>query len=344
MGFWNKVQSKVDEIESKGNNSLGEIIDEGVKKTFNVLSGAGAKTHRIPDNVISFMSVSGGAGASTVVANVATTLKGRGYSVLVIDVNILYPSQYSLLGYNIESKEINDIVSFMSGRCTIGEAIRNNKDVSLLSANNRTIMDLISVDKMEKVGELGKAIDILRDYFDVILLDIPNQLTLDIVHTCLYLSDMIYLVWDESLDCIINTEVLKKSMLMVGVNYDSKLRIVLNKRTSVQYPRSIIEQSNIELVSVIPFEVSVIESGLAGGAYVKVGASFSPNAKVFIDCMEQIAEKILVDAGANDGAIEQQAKELASENTDEDDNVETSENNGDNEDITDEHNVDGGVN
>lgn len=300
MSLWDKVQHKVDNLAEKKSSNIGEIVNESVKKTFNILGGTDYNSKRLPDNVISFIGAAGGCGVSTLVANTALTLKEKGYSVLVIDANVTYPSQYNYLGYKLESKNVHDLVSFMNGRCNIGESIRNEKEVSLLFANNRTIMDLISIDKMDKVDSFSKALDVIRDFFDVVLIDVPNALMLDLVHTCLYVSDSIYLVWDEALDCVPNTEILKKNMLMCGISYESKIRLILNKRTSVQYPKVAIEKLGLDLVSVVPFEVSVIDTGLSGKIYVKSGASMSKNASEFVTCIDKICDRILKDAGAFD--------------------------------------------
>lgn len=300
MSLWDRVQHKVDDMAERKSSNISEIVNESVKKTFNILGGTEYSTKRLPDNIVSFIGAAGGTGVSTLVANVATTLKDKGYSVLVIDANILYPSQYNFLGYKLENKNVHDLVSFMNGKCNIGESIRNEKDISLLFANNRTIMDLISIDKMDKVDAFSKSLDVIRDFFDVVLIDVPNALMLDIVHTCLYVSDSIYLVWDEALDCIPNTEILKKNMLMCGVSYDTKLKLIINKRTSVQYPKLAVDKLGLDLVSVVPFEVSIIDTGLSGGVYVKSGASMSKNASEFVSCVDRICDRILTDAGAFD--------------------------------------------
>lgn len=318
MSLWDKVQDKVDKFADSNSGNFNKIVDDSVKKTFKILAGKENKSTRIPDNIISFIGAAGGVGTSTVVANVATQLKGMGYSVLVIDANISYPIQYNYLGYSLQSKNKYDIVSFMNGKCNIGESINNDKDISLLYGSNRTIMDLISADKAERVEEFGKAVELLRDFFDFILIDVPNMMMLDIVHTCLYISDKIYLVWDENISCIPNTEILKKNMLMCGVNYESKLRLILNKRTSIQYPRVAIDKLELDLVTVLPFETSVIEAGLAAKVYITGGASLSKNAPVFVDGIKIIAEKLLEDAGARTDVniAEEESEDNTVESTD----------------------------
>lgn len=298
MSFWDKMQDKADKMSSGESNNISQIMDKSVRDVFQVLSGVRNTTKRIPDNVISFIGAAGGTGASTITANVATKLKTMGYSVLVVDANITYPIQYNYLGYKMSNKNKFDIVSFMNGKCNIGESINNEKDISLLTASNRTIMDLISADKSERVEEFGKATEVLRDFFDFILIDVPNALMLDMVHTCLYISDKVYIVWDENISCIPNTEILKKNMMMCGISYESKLKLILNKRTSIQYPRVAVDRSGIDMVAVLPFETSVIESGLAANAYITGGASLSKNAPKFVEGITTITEQILSDSGA----------------------------------------------
>lgn len=306
MGIFSKAKNKVIEDINKRvergesedtTNSVSELLDTGMKETFRVLSGSTTKKKlRIPDNIVAFIGAAGGVGTSTIVANTALQLVRGGYSVLVMDCNLEYPVQHSYLGYR-QTDIKKDLCSFLYGECTMGEAIQNKKEVHLLCARNRTLMDFINLDNADRAKELEVAIQRLRDLYDVILLDVPNQLASELINIVMYKADKIHIVWDENIACIGNTERLKTNLTISGIETENKMDVIFNQRSSIPYTKYPLDKLELEVIATLPFDSSVRECALRGGIYLRDGFTSNRNAKVFTDNIKAIAYKVLVQGG-----------------------------------------------
>lgn len=281
-------------VEKYRNQSAADIVDELADKAIQTLSGDGTDTkrRRVMDNLVAFIGASGGVGTSTIVANVAVAAKKRGLNVLVVDTNIQYPSMHYFFGIKQEM-ERKDLASFVLGKNNIGDSLVEANGISILCANNRTLVDSVNCDSPKCSENLFRVIEQVRELFDLILLDCSNRLDLDIVNTALYKADSIYIVWDESLACVSNTDRIRRNMDLTGIESNHKMRLVLNKRTSIHYSKYPISQLNLSLVSTLPFDLSVIECGLRGGVFMNGGDSTSKNAIAFASGIVRLTDKIL---------------------------------------------------
>lgn len=274
--------------------SAAELVRETTDSIIKTLAGNGedTKRRRVIDNLVAFVGAAGGVGTSTLVANVAVALKKRGMQVLVIDTHIQYPTMHSFFGIKQEIEK-KDLVSFLLGKNVIGESIENCNGISVMYANNRTLVDAATCDVAKCSDNMFQAIASVRELFDVILFDCGNDLGNDLVNVTLFQADSVYLVWNESLTCISNTDRMRRNMSMTGIEFSHKVRVVLNKRTNIHYSKRPIQELGLELVAVLPFDTSVIESGLRANIFLQHGESLSKNAAAFASGILGLAEKVL---------------------------------------------------
>lgn len=274
--------------------NIGQIIANNTDNLLKELAGSKGKYKpKVIDNVMVFLGAAGGVGTSTLVANLAYTLSTKGLTVLIIDLNIMYPVQHNF--FRIKQRiDKADLVSFLLGRNSIGESIDNTAgNISLMVAHNRTLIDSINCDSEICSKNMEEGLDRLRELFDVILIDCPMDLQHDVVNTVLYKADSIYLVWDENIACIGNTERLRRNMTLSGIEAYNKVRAVMNKRTNIYYSTVPFKKLGIELLAVFPFEKAILECGLNGEIFCKSGASRAETASIFVKEMEKLADKVL---------------------------------------------------
>lgn len=290
-------------VESTDN--LSQMVSDKADQFISKLSG-GKVGHRqrVIDNLIVLMGAAGGTGTSTIVANLAYTISKKGLSVLVIDMNIKYPAQQIYMGIK-QKAETKDLVSFLQGRNEIGESIQtvrhggmvglggNDSGISVLLSNNRGLMDSINCDSEACSRNLSEAIGRIRPLFDVILVDCPMNIQMDVVNTMAYMADSIYSVWDEGVSCVSNIERLRRNMVASGIEAYNKMRVIFNKRTNIHYSQYPFDKLSIELVGTLPMELAVIESGLNGEIFCRSGASRGENASKFVEEMERIAGRVI---------------------------------------------------
>lgn len=279
----------------EGIKSASDIANETINSILLKLGGGGEnlKRRRVVDNFIAFMGAAGGVGTSTIVANVASVLSRQGMQVLIVDTNIQYPVMQTF--FRIEQRlEKKDLVSFVLGKNVIGESIEQCiGGISVMVANNRNLVDAANCDTAKCSENLFTALDSVRELFDVILFDCGNDLSTDITNMVIFRADSVYLVWDEGISSIANTDRIRRNMYLTGIEANNKVRVVLNKRTNVHYDKYPLKELEVELVSVLPFDTAVIESGLRGDIFVDKGASMSKNAMAFASGIGALAGKVL---------------------------------------------------
>lgn len=273
---------------------FNSITSEKANDLLKQLSGGKVQYRkRVIDNIIVVSSASGGAGASTIVANLAyTAATEHSMRVLVIDLNLLLPTQHMYFGIK-QTISKPDLVGYLLGKNTLGDAIEQGSCASLLFANNRGLMDYINCESDPSVANFEKAIEGLRTLYDLIIIDSPMKVENTICNYAFYLSDQIYFVWDEGIGSIANTEKIRRNMASSGIDAYTKTKVILNKRTGIHYSDYPLKKLNLELVQVIPFEQAVILSSLSSEIFCDKGASRSPNAAYFCGGIQQLTTKVL---------------------------------------------------
>lgn len=284
------------EITNEQIVNLTSVIKEGKKNLSVELSGRNlGREHVIIDHIFSFIGLAGGVGTSTLLANTAAMLKKDGFSVLIIDTNILYPIQHSFfkIKQDAEINDPKDLCAHLSGTCELGEAIRytHNNQIGVMVANNRGFIDLVDLDTKEASRNLDLCLDKLRSLFDFILIDCSNSIQNELVNTALFKSDSIIAVMDENIECLSNYNRMTTAMGSCGIEF-GRIQVVFNKKTSIYYNSSIIDQFGISLLNILPFDLGVIESGLRGEIFCERGESTARTASVFVERIKELSKSI----------------------------------------------------
>lgn len=256
------------------------------------LSGRGnVSVKPIINNLVAFMSSSSGAGASTLVANVARLIEKKGLSVAVVDLNIMFPSQH--LYYKIPQElDRSDLCSLLLGKTDLGESIYYSGNTAVILANNRGIMDYINLDEERYCETIDNALSNLSYQFDMVLVDCPLEITNAIVNTALFKVDNIYMVMDDGVQSIVNLTKIRNALDTFGIGW-GKVRFVMNKRTSNFYNESNLDTAGVKLIEIVPFDLGIITSGLRCELYVEKGIGVSKTSKDVERALDSLAEKIL---------------------------------------------------
>lgn len=293
MGFFDKKIRQIENTQVTERNEISKTASDKITDLVKDLSGAKeANRKRVIDNVIVFTNVSGGTGVSTLVSNVAYTATQKGLKVLLIDLNIEYPVQHTYLGIS-QVVERPDLVSYLLGENKLNECIDNTKTISLLSANNRNLSDMVKCNNKTSIVNFNEMIDRVRQYYDLVLIDSPMRIDNMLHNVLFYRCDAIYTVWDEGIASLINPEKVRRNMALTGIDSFTKMRVILNKRTSVHFSDYPLKKLNMELVEVLPFDIDIIENSLKGQIFCEKGSSSSKNAIEFARKIEDLTSKIL---------------------------------------------------
>lgn len=294
MGLFNwNLKSKINQLEGEEQSNFSKVVSDKATSIISELSGKGQyEKRKLADNVIAFSNSAGGTGASTLITNVAYTLMDKGLKVLLIDLDITRPIIHTFFGIQ-QDLEKTDLVSYLLGQAPLNEAIDTSKPINLLYANNRNLQDEINCNDQAAIINFEALIKKVRQYYDVVLVDCPMRVDTMLCNTMLYEADTIYLVWDEGIGSIINTERLRRNMALSGIDAFTKMKIILNKRTSVHFSDFPIKKLNLELVEVLPFSIEIIDNSLKGQIFCEKGSSPEKNAAEFARKIQVLSDKIL---------------------------------------------------
>jgi MinD-like ATPase involved in chromosome partitioning or flagellar assembly len=274
--------------------NISKVTSDKAVDIIKKLSGADTSVKgTVADNYIVFTNMSGGTGASTVACNVAYEAASQGLKVIIIDLNIMCPMQHTYLGIKQSVTEKADLVSYLLGKTILGDSIDSSHIYSLMYANNRTIADLINCNSDASIQTFNEMITKLRKLYDLVLIDCPMNIDNMLCNNVLYNCDTIYAVWDEGLASISNTDRMRRNMSYCGIDSYTKMKVVLNKRTSIYYNMYPFKKLNLELVEVLPFDMAVIESSVKAQIFCEKASSKSKNAAAFEQGILNLTDKIL---------------------------------------------------
>lgn len=289
MGLFSRNSDNVENI--------GKVISGNATDIIKRLSGKDVQySQKIIDNVVVFSGASGGTGVSTLVSNTAYTAKNRGLKVLLIDLNISYPSQHRFFRCSQELGK-KDLVSYLLGKNPLGESIESVKSMGIMCSYNRSLMDDINCESEIAINNFDDMLTKVRQLYDLVLIDCPMRLEHKLINTAFYICNHIYLVLDEGIGSLSNTEKIRRNMATSGIDAYAKMSVILNKRTNIHFTTYPFEKLNIQLEQILPFDVAIIESSLQAEVFCEKGSSISKNSKDFYTGINEITSIILKNGG-----------------------------------------------
>lgn len=293
MSFLSKKAKQIQNSDQQVEN-LSKVTSDKAVDIIKKLSGVDNNAKgTLVDNYVVMTNVNGGTGVSTITSNVAYIAACQGLKVLVIDLNILRPTQHTFLGIKQSVTEKADLVSYILGRNNLGDSIDSSHIYSVMYANNRNIADVINCNADASIATFNDMINKLRRLYDLILVDCPMDIENTLCNNILYNCDAMYVVWDEGLASIANTDRMRRNMSYCGIDSYTKMRVILNKRTHIHYNMYPFKKLNMELIQILPFDTSIIENSLKAQIFCEKASSNSKNAAVFENSIRELTDKML---------------------------------------------------
>jgi len=201
--------------------------------------------------IIGIVSGKGGVGKTTLVANLALSLKEFGERVAAVDCNITTPHLSFYLGAYDYPLALNDV---LKGDAVITSASYYHNGILIVPAS-QSVEDLVDVD----IARLGERLPALKNLADVILLDSAPSLGREAL-SVLKASDEIIFVTTPLLPAVKDVlkckEVIKKLDLeMVGI----VLNMVRNEKHELK-DREIEKITGLPVIAKIPFDKNVLDA------------------------------------------------------------------------------------
>jgi len=244
--------------------------------------------------------------ACEIISNLAYVLSARGFVVCVVDFKVFYPNLCDWMGGVDSDKKGNGLIRLLnSDRTEVRSVARetDDKNVFLVAPSpNDDIEDYLNF----SVGDVERTISLLRETFDVVLIDIPNNPGLEFFAGALMNCQKGFLVVSERVDAPRNIQKLMEFVFRITNNARCFNNVILARRQDLVYDRSILtgmrfgsgsDTVKMRLVASIPYNRQAQQCALDGDVYIKSGSivnrSLSRAGRTFAGQISNLADMVL---------------------------------------------------
>lgn len=208
-----------------------------------------------------FLGTRGGVGTTTYAINYAYELASTGKQVLVIDLQLDYPTAYRYLG--VSEKDFDDILPLVSSIKTNTQQL----DRMMLATSYKNIK-LLSESVRNDYGfwfDLNEAAcySLLKDCvqkFDVVVCDAGDNTMSDLFDAACQLATNMYLVTEPQIDLLINADK-KKQLIKYASKQDKLFQVIQNNCITREIPKNDWEAIDYKLIHTQFFSKTLSDIG-----------------------------------------------------------------------------------
>lgn len=187
--------------------------------------------YKIFYRIIGFKGTTEGVGCSTIVCNTALALADLGLNVCVFDTSIQHPVQDKLLKTNVDSIEKEDRLDWFDIPYTESSVLHTssrNRKISVLSfyGKHRTVLDMLTSQDSPELVDI--AIDKVQDKFDIILIDLCDELTKVNIFS-MQKSQHVIQIWDDSISALNSLDDTITNNVLLSCPMDKMRYVIENK-------------------------------------------------------------------------------------------------------------------
>lgn len=230
----------------------------------------------IYENMVGFVGI-GRAGNTTIACNVAYALSNytqlfksktiTGLRVCLVDLNVFYPKVCSLFGVKYPKKG-SGLLATLKGDPIGDNIIKISESLEILSpSSDDNFEDYYDIEDWQ----LGDVLEELRHSYDLVILDIPNDIPMIYCYTAIKHVDKLFITRSEDM---MSDKFIKKFMeyFFVRGRFNCTRYLIMNIRTNSAYDDNIVEmfakKNNLKLMGIINFEQEIINSETRGTIFL----------------------------------------------------------------------------
>jgi pilus assembly protein CpaE len=257
------------------------------------MTGALGQAFRMPiqlGKIVCVYSPKGGAGCTTVAANLAVALKTPENQVCIIDTNLIYGDV--AVFFNEHGK--NSILDLVGRANEIDNEIVND----VMVTNKQTNLQMMVAPKDPELSDahkgeaFSKILTFMKQMYNYIIIDTTPHLT-ELVQTSLDVSDYIVLLTTQDIPSIKNSHQFLSIADASRMSRD-KIIFVMNrydKRIAIS-PERVGESLKQPVVVAIPFEERIISNSINRGVPFMVDNKAAPAGKAILAIQDELTSRI----------------------------------------------------
>ncbi|MCL2146643.1 MAG: hypothetical protein FWH52_02435 [Synergistaceae bacterium] len=274
-------------------------IGEGVSRIIDKLASADAGYDKPKGIVAGFVSVCDFVENGEIIANTAYLLSKRDVAVCVVDFKVFYPNLFDWLGGVSANKKGDGLIRLLNSDRTEVKSISmktDDENVFLISPSpNDDIEDYMNFG----INDVKRVILALKDAFDIVMIDIPNNPPLEFCLGALMNCQRGFFVAAERVDAARNIQKLTEFALKITNEIRNFNNIIIARKQDLPYDENALStieftgaggKDKLKVVAKLPFLRAVQESALDGRVYIRE-SSFTN--KSFVREINKVANMIL---------------------------------------------------
>lgn len=249
----------------RGKNRLSSIISKISSKE---LIGSELQENKLIYSVIGFLPSCDFVDNSLLISNLGYLLSQKGLNTCILDFKVFYPNLYQLLDVKPNKKSDGLIKVLKSDKVDIrGEILSTRYErLYLLSPSPHDLMEEYYDFDFENVE---RVISTLKNMFDIILIDIPNNPPLEFCLATVKYCHMGFFTATERVECVGNMIKFLDYAASVGITTSKFTNVIFMNLMGFDYDYKVMEEMRFNIVAKIPFVKSAITYALEGRIYVK---------------------------------------------------------------------------
>lgn len=244
--------------------------------------------------------------AGEVIANLAYVLSTRGVVVCAVDFKVFYPNLCDWLGSVSYEKKGDGLIRLLNSDKTEVRSIAretDDKNVFLIAPSpNDDIEDYLNF----SVEDVARIITMLRETFDVVLIDIPNNPGLEFCIGAIMNCQKGFFIAPERVDASRNIQKLMDFAFRITNNARSFSNLIMAHQQSLVYDWSTLTDTlmgdekdgvKLRLIANVPFCRDAQQCALDGKVYIRDGSLINRNlarmGKNYVSEITRISDAIL---------------------------------------------------
>lgn len=232
------------------------------------LVGAELQESKLIYSVIGFMPASDLADNAMLISNLGYLLAKRGLNVCVLDLKVFYPNLYLFLDAAPGKRGDGLIKALKSDKLDFKDVVQRTpyERLYLLSPSPQ---DLLEEYFDFEFGHLERVIQSLKQMFDLVLIDIPNNPPLEFCLGAMKYCHVGFFTAAERIEAAGNMIKLLEFARSVGISTAKFTSVILMNLQDIEFDHKVFTQSGFQIAAALPLVKGAYARALEGKLYVK---------------------------------------------------------------------------